>query len=644
MIRSADVAPSRSLPDVPTRRVVFVLAATWMAMLAACPAAVAGQDADAATEPKADTLAALVQRLGDPDFQRREAASAELQALGPAAVDALLVAAETESDLEVALRARWIVDTIPLEMAHDSAEVGRLLESYGRRDLDQRRRVMLRLLRVEGDGGTEALARLVRLERSPEAARVGASLLAREWNPGERWWPGIAERIAVGLGGSRRPPAAFLRALVDFTAAATAAERGTALDAAGAALATMSRSSAGDEGAGGIGDLDPDTLPDDSGSVDASLRLLGRIHVRMLLEAGRRDDALAEARRQFLAALGGGEPQRDSATVIDWLTWGIDTGLPDLVDVVHESRPELLRADPTAAFLAAAAHGAHGDGERAAALAEEAFATHQRIAGKSPERSTRLSSAFLLSRVGRDDWAMRLYTAILDDPRCVPREYVLAAIFGSEYLHEMEREAEAAALLERLFAPGSARRDVNVEQTITETGREARAVQARMHFFAACAAMARGDAPESRRRLEEALREDGTEIDSLIALYRLPDNTPDQAGDARRRVNEALRQIENEIHSLPEEPNACNEWAWLAANTEGDAEKATRYSRQSLVKAFDNASYLDTLAHCRSAAGDHDGAVRWQSLALRQSPHNHTIRKSLERFKRAAAAGAESGR
>ena len=80
MIRSADVAPSRSLPDVPTRRVVFVLAATWMAMLAACPAAVAGQDADAATEPKADTLAALVQRLGDPDFQRREAASAELQA------------------------------------------------------------------------------------------------------------------------------------------------------------------------------------------------------------------------------------------------------------------------------------------------------------------------------------------------------------------------------------------------------------------------------------------------------------------------------------------------------------------------------------------------------------------------------------
>lgn len=645
MWRSADVAPrvpfTRERSGTAPQRRTAMLLAWWLVGLAAStPARAAGSDGDTVGDHAADRVAALVRGLGDTDFQRREAAAAELEALGPAAVDALLVAAEMETDLEVALRARWIVDTIPLEMAHDSAEVGRLLESYARRDLDQRQSVMLRLLRLENDGGMEALARLVRLERAPEGARIGASLLAREWNPGDRWWPGIAERITAGLGRSRRPPADFLRALVDFSAARTAADRGTALDAAAAALATMTRSSTGDHSGEAMGDLDPETLPVGTSGIAASMRLLGRVFVRMLLAGDRRDEAVAEARRQFLSALGG-EPKRDAPLVIDWLTWGIDTGIPELVEVVHEAREELLRDDPSVALLAAAAHRAAGDAARATSLADEAIAAHQKIVARSPDRSTRLSSAYLLSRVGCDDWAMRLYTAILDDPRSVPREHVLAAIFGSEYLHEMERDAEAAPFLERLYTLDAARRDINVDQVINETNREANAVRARMHFFHACAAAARGDAVERRRRLEEALRVDGTEVDSLIAFYHLPDNTPDQAGDARRRVNEALRQIENEIHTLSDETNPGNEWAWLVANTEGDAEKATRYSRQSLVKAFDNSSYLDTLAHCRAAAGDIDGAIRCQTLALRQSPHNHTIRKSLERFERMGAAAAE---
>jgi hypothetical protein len=145
---------------------------------------------------------------------------------------------------------------------------------------------------------------------------------------------------------------------------------------------------------------------------------------------------------------------------------------------------------------------------------------------------------------------------------------------------------------------------------------------------------------ERRRLLEAALRSLGKDVDSLIALYQLPDNTPDQRADAVRRINEALRQIENEIQGMPEDANGYNEWAWLVANTEGDAEKATRYSKQSLVKSFDNSSYLDTLAHCRAAAGDLAGAVRWQSLAQRKEPHNHTIRKNLERFQTLAAKAA----
>jgi Flp pilus assembly protein TadD len=68
------------------------------------------------------------------------------------------------------------------------------------------------------------------------------------------------------------------------------------------------------------------------------------------------------------------------------------------------------------------------------------------------------------------------------------------------------------------------------------------------------------------------------------------------------------------------------------ANTEGDLQKAIRYSKLSLVKSFDSSSYLDTLAHCQAATGNKAAAVRTQTLALRQEPHNRTIRKNLARF------------
>jgi hypothetical protein len=56
--------------------------------------------------------------------------------------------------------------------------------------------------------------------------------------------------------------------------------------------------------------------------------------------------------------------------------------------------------------------------------------------------------------------------------------------------------------------------------------------------------------------------------------------------------------------------------------------------------AFDNSSYLDTLAHCRFAAGDAAAAVRIQSLARRLEPHSRTIERNLERFRAAAASPA----
>jgi Flp pilus assembly protein TadD len=237
-----------------------------------------------------------------------------------------------------------------------------------------------------------------------------------------------------------------------------------------------------------------------------------------------------------------------------------------------------------------------------------------------------------LSKWGETDWAAREYSSLVDDQRTPAAQFAFAAIMFSEFLHDQEREDEAAACLRRLLDGRKGKGDGGGDPILQQIGRDPRSIRSRMHYFESCAAALRGDAVGRRTALEASLRAYAKDVDALIGLYALTDNTPEQRAETVGRIRRALEQIENEIQAVPEETNGYNEYAWLVANTEGDLPKATRYSRLSLVKSFDSSSYLDTLAHCQAAAGNKAAAVRTQSLALRQEPHNRTIRKNLARF------------
>ncbi len=608
---------------------------TGVAWAGATETGAAQGEAVVAGDPTPAVIAGLIAGLGDSDFQRRESAAAALKAIGPAAVDALLAAAELDDDLEVALRARWLADAIPLEMPHDISEVARLLESYKQRDFRLRVRVLQRLLRVDDNAGIEALARVVRLDRTVIGSREAAALLVGEWRPDDPWWPEMATRASVGLGTSARPTAAFVRGVIAFSQATDQQARDAALQASGAALALLDRVAADESQPIQQGDGGDEELEDEAGSATTA-RPFQRCQIRMLLAAGKRDEALAVASQLLEASWTGQAGSNAVMATVDWLVWGVEVGLSEIVDRLHTARPDLVAGEPLVGFAAALAERSRGNADRAATLADKAFAG-LRVAVPGRRGSERMQAAVLLARWGCPDWAMRVYTAVVDDATAVPIEFVLTATFGAEYLHEMERDDEATAFLGRLLDKDRARKDVDAEQTLSQIGRDYRATLARLRFFASSAAAARGDSAGCRAALEDALRSSSKDVDSLIALYRLPDNTPDQQADALRRVNEALRQIDNEIQALDHGANDYNEYAWLVANTQGDAEKATRYSKQSLAFVFDSSSYLDTLAHCRAAAGDLAGAIRWQSLARRHEPHNETIRKNLLRFQEMAA-------
>lgn len=563
----------------------------------------------ARAEATAAEIDALVSQLGDPDYAVRETASRRLAGLGAGAADALLTAAEVSGSLEVSLRARWLAESLPIAVSGDAAEAVALLERYGSLAFDERVRVMHRLLRLDDDAGIEPLARIVRLERTAAGSRIAAALLVREWQPDDPYWPGIASRTAAGLGGSRRPAARYLRAVIEASRARSPAEWAAAADEAVAAVADLGGADGGDETVG---------LPQGERlGIARTGRIFSRSLAELLARGGRRDAALAEAAVLFSGAAKEAEPDAQLADDLQWLA---AHGLPEAVDLVVDRLGEPA-VSPLLSYAAAIAWRTRGDAKAAAAVAGEA---DQRLE-ELESLADRLQAAILLAHWGAEDWALAEYRAAADDPDAGLVQRALVATLGAEFLHDRQRDAEAAAMLRAVLEPPSD----ELDQALMQLERDPRAVRSRMLFFAAVAAVEPG---ERRRLLEESVRQYSKDVDTLIALYQLPDNTPAQQAEAAARVARAAEGIEEEIQALPEDSNGKNEYAWLVANTEGDIAKATRYSRLSLEDSFDTASYLDTLAHCQAAGGDLARAVRTQWLAVRQEPHSLLVRRNYERF------------
>jgi hypothetical protein len=587
--------------------------------------------ASLATEPSSEEIAALVGQLGDTDYAVRETASARLTEIGPAAADALLAAAELSHDLEVSLRAKWLADSLPLTADDDPPEVTALLEPFAKSSLGERVRIMHRLLRLDDDAGVAALARIVRLERTPTGSRIAAALLAREWAPGEPSWGGIATEVLAGLGPSKRPAAEFLQGLVAATTAATPKEASRGMDAAAAAVRLL------DDPSDKVVDAAASVSGESTGRASTG-RIFRRCVTELLARAGRREEALSQAAALFESAASEGEG--DDNQIVAELQWLASHGLPESVDLLDDRLAE-GKASPLLQYAAAIAWRTRGGPDAAArALALSTAATAKLTEGG--DFTQRLQVAMHLARFGADDWAEQEYRAVLDDRESPRALRALAAVLASEFFHDRQRDADAAAILRRELEVEGHGKDNDVDGAFMLIERDPRSVRSRMHYFEACAAAAAGDAAGQRRELEASIRDYPKDVDTLIALYRLASNTPAQQAEAAERVAKGLAAIEEEIRALPDDPNCRNEYAWLVANTEGDITRGLEYSRLSLEQSFDSGSYLDTLAHCHAAAGDFDRAIRTQRLALRHEPHSHTIRRNLARFEARAAAGGKA--
>jgi hypothetical protein len=568
-----------------------------------------------ATSPPAD-VAALVADLGAADAAVREQATARLAADVAGASDALLAAAESATDPEVALRARWLLDSLPLAAPHDAPEAADVLARLATATGTDRRLALHELLRLDREAGIEPLARLVRLDRPATEAVTAAALLAGEWRPDTAAWQRVRGNIVAGLGPSDRPAARFLRALAAAGAASTAAAAADSCTAAVAAVEQLA-----------VAGADP-----------AAVGVLRRCLAALLARSGRRDEAVAEADRLFAARASAAGDARGAFDLV----WLAAHGLPDAVDAFRSRYGERLDREPLLAYAAAVAERARGREAEAGVAADAAFAA---AATDDPDVADRLRLALLLCRWGAFDWAAREYEAVLNAADDDPARFALGGVYLAESLHDQGRDAEAAAVLGRVLQGHGS---VSAKDMLERVERDPAVVRARMHFFESCDAAVRGDVAATRRCLEDGLRSFPQEVDALIGLFRLPDATAAERAEARRLVEAAADRIEDRIEALPENTDAYNEYAWLVANTVGDFSRAERYARVAIGRharlllesrqaspfdgGLDSSSYLDTLAHCRAAAGDLPGAIRIQSLAVALEPHGRILRLNLEAF------------
>jgi tetratricopeptide (TPR) repeat protein len=242
--------------------------------------------------------------------------------------------------------------------------------------------------------------------------------------------------------------------------------------------------------------------------------------------------------------------------------------------------------------------------------------------------SGHLLMAYALRRRGLFPWAVEEYRQLTRSN--FPEYAAMGYIAMSEMYHDIGDDANAAQTIQDALKMVDQRALESIEAATDHSVAELRA---RMNYFFACHWESKGDAAKHRQYVDEALKAYPTEVDSLIARHRLPNQDPDYRKKTRELIGAAVKGMREEIEKTPEDATGYNQLAWLLGNTEGDLDEALRLVQKSIELGPDNGAYYDTMGRVYYARGDYPNAVKYQSLAAELEPHSGLILKQLQFFK-----------
>lgn len=545
-----------------------------------------------------EQIARLIKQLGDPDYVVRQRAQAALAEMGFEAFDALM-AASADPDLEIAARARYLVRLLSTQWVQpdDPPEVRRLLADY-QSQAEQEKRRRIRLLATLPDGqGLGALLRVVRREQSEVLSKWAAIEWIRQMPAGPARANAVAG-IEAELGHSRRSAAQWVVAWAKL------------LEDAAAGLPNWSRLVA-------VERQRLSRSPDQTSAEIVAAVL--RLEIEWEKRLGQTDQAMQAM--HWLIELDSSDPEL-LAELVEWL---IGQKAWEAVERLAARSQAQFESDPVLLYMLAEAQALQGRGAEAEQTARRAAALNP---GAAPENLiNHLSLAFRLRERGLFRWAEREYRYVTSLPAPNRQITYMAWLSLAEMLHDQGEHQQAAEALRSALA-------LQAEHGDAETaGRDAQELRSRMHFFQACHFADANDLPRQREELDKAIQIDPPDLDALIARYRLPGTAPAERARLVELIRQTAAELEQFIVDDPENPTWYNQYAWLVGNTEGNLDKALKYSRRSIELRPDAGAYYDTLAHVYFARGEYQKAVESQERAAELEPHSRVIREKLELFR-----------
>ncbi|GHT26946.1 hypothetical protein FACS18942_05340 [Planctomycetales bacterium] len=98
-------------------------------------------------------------------------------------------------------------------------------------------------------------------------------------------------------------------------------------------------------------------------------------------------------------------------------------------------------------------------------------------------------------------------------------------------------------------------------------------------------------------------------------------------------IEGAAAKVEQQMHNGLAASVACNQVAWLLANTDGDYQTALSLINITIKFEPESAVYLDTQAHVFALGKNFAKAAETEEEALRLAPEAKVFRDAAERFR-----------
>ncbi|MCS7306878.1 MAG: hypothetical protein NZ602_17435 [Thermoguttaceae bacterium] len=547
----------------------------------------------------------LIEQLGHPNYFVRQRAQQELAQMGFEAFEALCEA-EHHEDLEIAARAKYLLRLLRIQwvQSNDPPELRRLLADYESLPLEQRAERIQALAALPEAKGVEALCRIARFERFSAISKLAAVVLISRYGPNHPPPKELFPQLEKHLKRSRRVAIQWLETYVRFW------------DSPEQAIEQWRRH------------VETELEVFRHMPAESSLQVVGgllRAESHWLAHLGRKKEAALVLMR--LLDL---EQKGDPRTVEQLADWLWEEKAYEAIEKLAERFREVFAQEPILLYTLAQAQHAQGRHQQAQQTAQQAL---QLNPGPQADQILRhLMAAISLRRKGFLQWSEQEFRYVLRMAPMGHRLYTLAAVQLAEMLHDQCQHFQAAEALQPLvewFGKRDSLPDALEELTPLS-------VQARMHYFYACHWEVQKNPSKQKQSLQQALKADPTDVDSLIACYRLSGEPPEWKSQIRSLIQKAVVFYREKIQEEPEEATHYNHLAWLIANTEGDLDEALRCAQKAVELSPDVGAYYDTLARVYFARGDLTSALKYQTKAVQLEPHSLQIRRQLKEFQNAA--------